>query len=236
MNLLNEYRKRRTKFRVVTLPKSGTYFLVELLPKLGIKKKKISHVLNSENKPALKFNQKAIMTIRDPRGFFVSLTHWCDIQGQRILAGADPVALYMNMMPQNVHEWQTYGFDEKLKYLITEDSRALFFTWLIRPYFDCVCANMKNSLLKTVRFEDMMAWKEDGPSDVQVATVDGMTRYFNITIPEKEIFAALKLSRGKSPTFFQGKPAGWQDEINEENSKLIQERWGQYIADWGYRI
>ena len=123
---ISEYRKRWVRFRVMTLPKSGTYFFVELLPKLGIKWKKISHVADEDGKPALPEGARSLMTIRDPRGYFVSMTHWCDIQARRIQDGWDPVAMKMNMKPELVEDWLARDFDEKLRLLVIGDPKALF--------------------------------------------------------------------------------------------------------------
>lgn len=235
MWIVNEYCKRQTRFRVVTLPKSGTYFLVDLLPRLGIKRKKISHVLNSGNGPALKPYQRAVMTIRDPRGFFVSLAHWCDIRCQHILEGQDPIAQYMNMKPDHVPSWLGYSWNEKLRYLITEDERSIFFEWLIRPHLDRASAYLREDRIKTVRFEDLMAWNGDAASDMQIETIRQMARFFGISLAPEAIADALVATRGTSLTFFRGKAKAWQDEISPENAALIEERWGNYITDWGYR-
>ncbi len=227
-------RKRFTRVRILTLPKSGTYFLVGVLPRLGIRKLKISHVANEHNQPALKPGHRAAMTIRDPRGFFVSLANWCDIQGARIREGADPVALKMNMRADRLDAWECLGFDEKVRRLVTLDDQALFDVPLIRTYFDCVNLYLDDPRVKTLRFEDMMAWGEDGPSERQVRTIQEMIGFFGLRAADAQVAEAMRATRGKSVTFHRGKPKAWQDDLSPENVRLIEEHWGDYIRRWGY--
>lgn len=233
--MLNSYRRRSTRFRIITLPKSGTYFLTELLTNLNIRKVRVTHVLDNQNGLILAPGEKAIMTIRDPRAFFVSFTHWCDVRCQQILDGRDPLAEFMDMKGgPHPAIWQEMSFDEKLKSTVTGDERALYFTWRIQHFFDQVDAYLDAPNIQTVRFEDMMAWGEDGASDHQIQTIQAMGDFFRIKFSVDEIRDALNRTRGNSITFVRGTPSDWKREFTDENMALYYDRWDGYAERWGY--
>ncbi|MEM7188105.1 MAG: hypothetical protein AAF439_00715 [Pseudomonadota bacterium] len=235
--MLDIYRRKRTRFRVVTLPKSGTYFQVGLLKKLGIKKVKVSHTLGNDNQEVLKPGQRAVMTIRDPRAFFVSMTHWSDARCKQIMAGRDPIGEMMQMKGDaHVEIWNGLTFDEKLRFTITGDHRALYYTWRIPHFFRKTDELLSAKNITTVRFEDFMAWGEDGTSDVQIKTIQKMGSAHGIKFSADEVRAALIQTRGEksSPTFVRGTTSDWKSEYSPENLAIFQERWGEYVERWGY--
>ena len=232
---IKSYRKRKTRIRIATLPKSGTHFLKTLLDNLGIRKSRITHVLDQLEVPTLRDDERAVTTIRDPRAFFVSLAHWCDIRCDQILTDTVPFGEPIDMKYNQAEEWVAYTLDDKIQFLVTNDKRALYYTWRIRWFFECTSRFIKLPNMFVLKFEDMMRSDADGPTEVQLKCLQGMFAHFRLYLSLDELDQAVRASQGKSKTFFRGKPDAWRDELSPQNEALIEENWGQFIDQWRYR-
>ena len=80
-----------------------------------------------------------------------------------------------------------------------------------------------------------MAWDGDAPSERQIRTIAEMARYYGIRIPERRIAGAMAETRGRSLTFFRGRPATWRDEVSPANLQLIEDLWGRLHHALGLR-
>ena len=233
------YRRRLRKLpiRVVTLPKSGTNFYIDLFRKLGLHSAAVTHIVGYEDKLELEPGENAIMTVRDPRAFFSSLAKWCDVVAQRLVNGENVPPEYIgDMYPDLAPVWLAMSFEEKVYAGATLQKGVFYEMDRIKAHFDGVNTFLEWGCVETYRFEDIMAWGTSGPTEKQVSLISSMIRKFGMRMSDKEIASAMRDIRGTSKTFVSGVPGKWERELNDELRTLIEDRWGSYIDRWGYTM
>jgi len=192
------------------------------------------HILDNNNVLHLTPEQIAFITIRDPRGFFLSLCNFCDVKCKEIMKGAD---VDHGMDAERAPLWSTMTFEEKLESLVFQNDKSIFDVKGINSIFQTACDLMAMGV-PAIKFEDIASLNSfSEPSEISIETCIKAISYLGISLKEDDASEILRLSWGNSITFDpEGGPDKWKKNLPDDIKRNIELKYNSYINQLGYEI
>ena len=236
--------KARSLVNIATIPKGGTYLLLKILHKMGVEYKfgsnqsgHLSHMID-EGTAAKKMRdplrrligkspEKFIVTVRDPRDFFVSYIDWVDRAIDR----------------QPPKKWYDLTFDQKLLDGIKQKPPGELESLTNWPWH---IGNLKyaNELMKRnysnvliVRFEDIVGYSEGRCSEEQyLSTLRRISEFTGANLTEEKIKEiAPDIIGGNGVTYAKQKKIGrWKECFSAKHIKAFDKRYTSLLLEMGY--
>lgn len=231
------------KIGILTLPKSGTHLWSNILKNamdLGILNRDelssfyFGHILDEDNLLHLSHDQVNFMTVRDVRGYFLSLCNWCDVRCKQILEEKREIR---GMHSERASQWSTMNFEEKLESLVFQTDKSLYDVSYIDSNFQAA-GYLVTMGVPVVKFEEIASRDPSSePSDISIETCTKALGYLGVSISQNDALEILRLSWGDSRTFNpEGGPDKWKKELPEDIKRNIELRYSRHINKLGYEI
>ncbi|NQU58577.1 MAG: hypothetical protein HQ513_15215 [Rhodospirillales bacterium] len=234
---------------ILTLPKSGTYLWSNILKKmweLGLLNRKemaasgfyFGHILDGDNEFRLSSDQIAFFTVRDVRGYFLSLCNWIDVRYKKVLEDKNEMNRDLHVMHyERIPLWSKMTFEEKLESLIFQTDKSLFNVKHIESHFKAACYLITMGV-PVIRFEEIASLNSfSEPSDISIETCIKAISYLGVSLNKDDASEILRLSWGNSKTFDpEGGPDKWKKALPDDIKRNIELKYNRYITKLGYEV
>jgi len=224
--------------KIATLPKSGTYFFLNIVNYLRNDRGltiELDHVVMPNRPDFIDNITPTIITSRDPRGYFYSLLNWYNRKSDDLMSGmmSSDIA-YRYFDPNKVSKWATMTDEERLVALVDDTSDSLMIIKSRDSYNAILRAQSKPNCYITT-FERFAPAKD--PSKFNADVMHEYIRMFEhigIELDEGYIRTMIGACWGHSITYTSNGVAAWSKHVPKSVQSRIVHRYSDVYAALGY--
>lgn len=229
---------------IATIPKSGTHLYKKIFEEMHnlsdaklkktISSCRVQHITDIDCS-FLGSKQLSAVTVRDLRGYFYSLSNWCDKRCASIL---EESKTFPAMRSEKAVNWKKMTFPEKITSLVKLQDTSLYRTELIKSSIIVAVAYIHAGVVP-IKYEMIADIDTAGkPTDVAVNEFQKLLGTINVS-SENEKYCKNVLNAAlfqKTVTYNQtsGGPEGWRKKLSPELIELINNEYGTLNKELGY--
>jgi hypothetical protein len=238
-------KKVRKRIMMVSLQKSGTHLLMNILQQAGLSAVGVSKDCQLGDFKGLRENEYLwshfapgdsvlmaleekqpiyiIFNYRDPRDVLVSWFHWMHPKSEKSMHSC---IAYMKKVYAHFSDAEIMDFfirNEKFREV--EYNPIEHFRWCRVLYF--------HPRVLKVRFEDLIGANGGGNDKAQIQTIESIFKYLEIDGIDARAVAAKAFDK-KSATFRKGQIGQYKEELTAAQLKLFNELHGDIVSQYGY--
>lgn len=243
-----------TSIVVITIPKSGTHMLSNIITKLTERRYASSWPIQRKfpweecwDLPLSKLDP-----LTDPTNRFFVLTHLMfqdDYQAMLVSKQCKVFFMYRDPRDQiisayfylkNHPKWPPHSFSEEMETFIFEmiDQKEIadpyHKTKGVLDFYSHYLPWMDLPGIFCVRFEDLVGSAGGGSDEKRKAALKGIRDHLGVSMSDEQLFAAADALDGRSITFRAGKINSWREFFNEEHKRAFKRAAGQLLITLGY--